>query len=114
MSSNNNNTVEVPKNILTLTNSQMVAARKLASVAKRGAAKGQDAQGFAVAALNQLLLTRYEILHKALGVLESARYDSALEMGAQFPEGMTKSVYLAKQMQESADILLDLQAGGSR
>ena len=95
---------------ITLSNSQMVAARKLAMVAKRGAAKGQDAQGFAVAALNQLLLTRYELLHKALKELESKRYDMALEMGAQFPEGMTKAIYLDKQLTESEDILNDLKS----
>lgn len=113
MPNDNKPTVPVTHNLV-LTNSQMVASRKLASVAKRGATKGQDANGFAIAALNQVLLTRYEAYHKGLALLEGDAFDKALAMGAQFPEGVTRATYLATRLQESADILADLQAGGAR
>jgi len=113
MPNDNKPTVPVTHNLV-LTNSQMVAARQLAMVAKRGATKGQDANGFAIAALNQLLLSKYELYNKNLAIAEGERYDRTIAMGAQFPAGVTRESYLAKVLQESADILADLKAGGVR
>lgn len=90
---------------ITLTNAQAVAARKLALTAKRN--KGLSAEDFATKLLNSVLTSRYEPLHKAMKQLEMARYDSAIEMGASIAE--SKSEYVSRIMEESADILEDLK-----
>lgn len=113
--------------ILELTTAQTVACRKLSLVAKRN--KGLSAEEFAAKLLNSVIASRFEPLHKASEKLESARFDSLIEMGGtpriieviskdkdgnetkeSRPE--TKKEYVSRIMVESADVLESLKKGG--